>query len=76
VGDALGEPDGLGLGEAEGRALGDGLGEREGLGEAEALGEGDACVTVIVVTPFWVVALTSAPDAPMSRTPETAPAFT
>lgn len=69
LGDALGDTEGLALGEAEGLALGDGL------GETDALGDGEAWVTVMVVTPFWVVALTSAPDAPMSKMPEIAPAF-
>ena len=65
------------LGVAEGPALGDALGDAEGLalGDADALGDGEACVTVMVVTPFWVVALTIAPDAPMRKMPEIAPAF-
>ncbi|MDQ3097198.1 MAG: hypothetical protein M3Q61_03410 [Chloroflexota bacterium] len=73
LGDALGDAEGLGRGDAEGLALGDA--EGLALGDADALGDGEACVTVMLVTPFWVVALTSAPDAPMRKMPEIAPAL-
>ena len=74
-GDALGDAEGLALGDALGEAEGLALGDADGLGETDALGDGDGCVTVMVVTPFWVVALTSAPDAPMRKMPEIAPTF-
>ena len=78
-GDVLGDGDGLALGDGDGLALGDGEGsgevEAEGDGETDALGLGDACVIVIVVTPFSVVAETRAPDAPRRKTPEIAPDF-
>ena len=82
-GEALGVADGLGLGDAlgDGDAEGDadGVGDAEaegsGDGDADALGLGDACVIVMVVTPFSVVAETSAPDAPRRNTPEIAPVF-
>ncbi|HEX4743789.1 MAG TPA: hypothetical protein VFW12_03870 [Candidatus Limnocylindria bacterium] len=84
-GDALGVADGLGLGDADGEAVGEGEADADGAGEAvaegeadgdaDALGLGDACVIVMVVTPFSVVAETRAPDAPRRNTPEIAPVF-
>lgn len=71
--EALGRGDALGEGDALGLADGVGDGDAEGDGETDALGLGDACVIVIVVTPFSVVAETRAPDAPRRNTPEIAP---
>src|SRR5258706_7666418 len=64
---------------ADGCADGDAVGLADGVGDADvladALGLGDASVIVIVVTPFWVDTLTSAPVAPSRNRPEIAPDF-
>ncbi len=63
--------------EDEGRRFSDAVGEVVAVGEAlavsDALAVGLASVSVIVVTPFVVVAVTSAPVAPRTKTAETAP---
>src|SRR5207249_10615981 len=63
----------------DGWADGDAVGLADGVGDADvladALGLGDASVIVIVVTPFWVDTLTSAPVAPSRNRPEIAPDF-
>jgi len=71
----LGEADGEVLGDAD--TVADALGETLGLidGEADPDGLGLACVIVIVVTPFWTVAVTSAPVVPRRNTPAMTPDF-
>src|SRR2546423_555364 len=69
----LGEEEGLGEAEADGVAMWLADGDADAF--AAALGLGDASVIVIVVTPFWVDTLTSAPVAPSRNRPEIAPDF-
>jgi hypothetical protein len=64
---------------AAGDALADALALDEAVGLADALADADGLalgvVTVIVVTPFWTVAVTRAPVVPMRNTPAIAPLF-
>ncbi|TMF66511.1 MAG: hypothetical protein E6I20_03880 [Chloroflexi bacterium] len=50
------------------------LSDATGLGDSTTV-VGEVCVIVTVVTPFCVVALTSAPVVPMTKTPVSAAAF-
>src|SRR5689334_20843957 len=73
------ESDGLadGLADGDGVAVCVAVGLADGDADAlaDALGLGDASVIVIVVTPFCVDTLTSAPVAPSRNRPEMAPDF-
>jgi hypothetical protein len=74
-----GEEKGSALADGDACADGDAVGLPDGVGDADvladALGLGDASVIVIVVTPFCVDTLTSAPVAPSRNRPEIAPDF-
>jgi len=70
-----GLPDGLADGDGLALCVAVGLADGDADVLADALGLGEAWVIVIVVTPFWVETLTSAPVAPSRNRPEVAPDF-